>query len=33
MLLYQGTAALEIWTGQPAPVELMREALMKEVYG
>jgi shikimate dehydrogenase len=33
MLLYQGTAALEIWTGQPAPVEIMREALMKEVYG
>jgi shikimate dehydrogenase len=33
MLLYQGTAALEIWTGQPAPVQVMREALMKEVYG
>ncbi len=33
MLLYQGTAALEIWTGQPAPVEIMREALLKEVYG
>jgi shikimate dehydrogenase len=33
MLLYQGTAALEIWTGQPAPVDIMREALLKEVYG
>jgi shikimate dehydrogenase len=33
MLLYQGTAALEIWTGQPAPVKIMREALLKEVYG
>jgi len=33
MLLYQGTAALEIWTGQSAPVEVMREALLKEVYG
>ena len=33
MLLYQGTAALEIWTGQPAPVEVMRDALLKEVYG
>ena len=33
MLLYQGTAALEIWTGQPAPVEIMRQALLKEVHG
>lgn len=33
MLLYQGTAALEIWTGQPAPVEVMRAALRKNVYG
>ncbi len=33
MLLYQGTAALELWTGQPAPVEVMRRALEKEVYG
>ena len=32
MLLYQGTKALEIWTGQPAPVELMRAALLKNVY-
>lgn len=33
MLLYQGTKALEIWTGQPAPVELMRAALLRNVYG
>lgn len=33
MLLYQGAKALEIWTGQPAPVEAMRRALVKNVYG
>ncbi|MSU58707.1 MAG: shikimate dehydrogenase [Pedosphaera sp.] len=33
MLLYQGAKALEIWTGQPAPVEIMRAALTKNVYG
>lgn len=33
MLLYQGTKALEIWTGQPAPVELMRAALLRNIYG
>ena len=33
MLLYQGTAALEIWTGQAAPVEVMRAALRENVYG
>jgi shikimate dehydrogenase len=33
MLLYQGAKALEIWTGQPAPVEVMRQALTKNVYG
>lgn len=27
MLLYQGAAAFTLWTGQPAPVELMREKL------
>jgi len=32
MLLYQGAKALEIWTGQPAPVETMRRALTREVY-
>lgn len=33
MLLYQGVEAFEIWTGQKAPVEVMREALRKKVYG
>ena len=33
MLLYQGAQALEIWTGRPAPVEVMRRALEAEVYG
>jgi shikimate dehydrogenase len=33
MLLYQGAKALEIWTGQPAPVDVMRAALKKNVYG
>ncbi len=33
MLLYQGVKALEIWTGRPAPVSVMREALLKNVYG
>ena len=33
MLLYQGTKALELWTGQQAPVEKMREALERNVYG
>ena len=33
MLLYQGAKALEIWTGQPAPVENMRRALEQNVYG
>jgi shikimate dehydrogenase len=33
MLLYQGAAALELWTGRPAPVALMRAALLKNVYG
>ncbi len=33
MLLYQGAKALEIWSGQTAPIDLMRRALEKEVYG
>jgi shikimate dehydrogenase len=33
MLLYQGAKALEIWTGRPAPVEIMRRALEQNVYG
>lgn len=33
MLLYQGTKALEIWSGQTAPVDVMRAALKLNVYG
>jgi len=33
MLLWQGAKALEIWTGQAAPVEVMRAALESHVYG
>jgi shikimate dehydrogenase len=33
MLLYQGAKALEIWTGQPAPIDIMRKALEQNVYG
>ena len=33
MLLYQGAKALEIWTGKIAPIEIMRQALQKHVYG
>ncbi|MCK4809432.1 MAG: shikimate dehydrogenase [Candidatus Omnitrophica bacterium] len=29
MLLYQGTSAFEFWTGQAAPIEVMRKALNK----
>lgn len=33
MLLYQGAGALELWTGKAAPLEVMREALRRNVYG
>ena len=33
MLLYQGARALEIWTGRPAPVAVMRRALEENLYG
>ena len=33
MLLYQGAKSLEIWSGKPAPIEVMREALKKNIYG
>ncbi len=33
MLLYQGAKALEIWTDRPAPIALMRAALLNNVYG
>ncbi len=33
MLLHQGARALELWTGRNAPVKVMREALLKNIYG
>jgi shikimate dehydrogenase len=33
MLLHQGAKAFEIWTGQPAPLDVMRRALEKHIYG
>ena len=33
MLLYQGAKALELWTGQVAPIDVMRRALITNVYG
>lgn len=33
MLLYQGAKALEIWTGQTAPLKVMRQALKETIYG
>jgi shikimate dehydrogenase len=33
MLLYQGAASFEIWTGCPAPVEVMKEALLRQLSG
>ena len=33
MLLYQGAKALELWSGKKAPVKVMRDALLREVYG
>lgn len=33
MLLWQGIKALEIWTQKPAPIEIMRKALIKNIYG
>ena len=33
MLLYQGAKALEIWSGKPAPVAVMRRALEHNIYG
>ncbi|HTI73165.1 MAG TPA: shikimate dehydrogenase [Candidatus Limnocylindria bacterium] len=32
MLLYQGAAAFELWTGKPAPYTIMRTALERELY-
>lgn len=33
MLLYQGAKAFEIWTGKPAPLDVMRRALEENIYG
>ena len=33
MLLHQGAKAFEIWTGQPAPLAVMRRALEENIYG
>jgi shikimate dehydrogenase len=33
MLLYQGAKALELWSGKQAPLDVMRAALVKDVYG
>lgn len=33
MLLHQGVKAFKIWTGRAAPIEIMRSALEKNVYG
>ena len=33
MLLYQGAAALKLWSGQTAPVEIMRRALENKICG
>lgn len=31
MLLYQGVASFKIWTGHPAPVEVMRKTILNEL--
>jgi shikimate dehydrogenase len=31
MLIYQGAASFEIWTGRAAPVEVMRKAALKRL--
>ena len=33
MLLYQGVEAFEIWTKQPAPIDIMADALSEAIYG
>jgi len=33
MLLHQGAKAFEIWTGRPAPLDVMRRALEQNIYG
>ena len=31
MLIYQGAASFEIWTGKSAPVEVMRKAVLNHL--
>ncbi len=33
MLVHQGAKAFEIWTGKPAPLNLMRQAVEQSIYG
>jgi len=33
MLIYQGAASFEIWTGKPAPVDVMRKAALNQLTG
>ena len=33
MLLHQGAKALELWSGQKPPITLMRDALVRNIYG
>jgi shikimate dehydrogenase len=33
MLLYQGASALQLWTGRNPPIDVMRDALQKNIYG
>ena len=33
MLLYQGATALELWSGQKPPITVMRDALVRNIYG
>ena len=33
MLLHQGVKSWELWTGEKAPVELMRESLVEAAFG
>jgi shikimate dehydrogenase len=33
MLLHQGAKAFKIWTGKPAPLDVMRRALEQNIYG
>ncbi|MDP7635310.1 MAG: shikimate dehydrogenase, partial [Candidatus Latescibacteria bacterium] len=32
MLVHQAARAFELWTGQRAPVDIMRQALLASVY-